>query len=55
MVLDEPGPLDTTVEAAGLTFVLAQDLAELALPLTIDAGPYGLNVTSEKLTPSSCG
>ena len=54
MVLDEPGPLDTTIEAGGITFVMDEELAREALPLTIDNGMYGLTIRSGKMQGSSC-
>lgn len=54
MVLDEPGSTDMTIETGGITFVMDKSLAEDALPLTIDNGPYGLTVQSGKLQTSSC-
>ena len=44
-----------TIDAGGIRFVMDADLAQEALPLTIDHGPYGLTIHSGKMQGASCG
>lgn len=60
LALDEPGDDDDTVEADGYKFCINKKLAEETGKLSIEVGPLGFMVNSEKPLPqpeggSACG